>query len=78
MSPFRYAGILAAAVLGAALAGCATPNREPSTEPDEPLGYVTGSRLPAKNGGYSTKTTSDRSEINSMMNTIPSVGKGAN
>jgi len=65
---YRYAGIVAAAVLGAALAGCATTNKQASAQPDEEKTYVTGSRLPARNGGASgTKVISDKSEINKMM-----------
>jgi hypothetical protein len=47
----RYAGIVATAVFAVALAGCATNNRQAAAQPDDDQTYVTGSRLPGKNGG---------------------------
>ena len=67
MNGYRYAVIIAGALLG--VAGCATPNKQAASEPDEDLTVVTGSRLPGKNGGAGgTKAISDRTEINKMMN----------
>ena len=79
MSGNRYAGIVAAAVLGAALVGCSTTPKQASSDPDDDMTYVTGSRLPVKRTGSGSSTTvSDRDEINSMMRTVPSVTGGKN
>ena len=69
MTGHRYAGIVATAVFAVALAGCATNNRQAAAQPDDDQTYVTGSRLPGKNGGSAgTKAISDKGEINKMMN----------
>jgi hypothetical protein len=72
-----YAVIVAATVLATVLGACSTAPKQASSDPDDEMTYVTGSRLPVKRtGSSSTSAVTDRSEINSMMNGIPSVGTG--
>ena len=64
-----YTRFVATAMFAVAVAGCATTGRQAAAEPDEDQTYVTGSRLPGRNGATgATKTISDKDSINRMMN----------
>ena len=76
----RYELMIAAAFAAMLAGGCATSNNTQKAADDEDKLYVTGSRIPVKNGSVQGPVTvnSDRKSIDDMVRRPGTAGASAN